>query len=78
MAVSIALLFFGFISPPQGKIDASVIQACFLILIYPTLYTVFILVLRGINVHWDIKNGHIMLNKEQEDEIKIEENTKKQ
>lgn len=61
--ITIILLTWGFVLPPKGKIEQSVIQACFMIAFYPTLYSIFIIILRGINVHLDIKNGKIELNK---------------
>ena len=61
--ITIILLVWGFILPPIGSIDPSVIQACFVVAFYPTLYSVLIVILRGINVHMDIKNGKIELNK---------------
>ena len=72
MGVTIGLLFWSFITPPPGDINDNVLKACFIISIYPTLFTLFICVLRGLNVHYDIKEGKITVNSKK-DETTIEE-----
>lgn len=73
MSVTIGLLVGGFITPPPGEIDDSIFKGCFIISIYPTLFTVFICVLRGLKVHYDIKEGKITVNSKK-DETATEEN----
>lgn len=73
MSVTIGLLIGGFITPPPGEIDDSIFKGCFIISIYPTLFTVFICVLRGLKVHYDIKEGKITVNSKK-DETATEEN----
>lgn len=77
MGATIGLLTWGFITPPPGEVHDSVLKSCFIISIYPTLFTTFICVLRGLNVHYDIKDGKITIGskkKEEEDETCTEEN----
>lgn len=75
MLTTIGLLIAGFICPPPGEINRSIIEACFIIIIYPTLFTAFICVLRGMRVHYDIKEGQITINsKRKENETPTEEN----
>jgi len=62
LTATLGLLVGGFISPPPGEIDESIFKACFILVIYPTLITVFICVLRGMKVHYDIKEGKISVN----------------
>ena len=62
LATTLGLLIGGFLLPPPGEIDDSVFKGCFIISIYPTLFTVFICVLRGMRVHYDIKEGKITVN----------------
>lgn len=66
MGATIGLLVGGFILPPPGEIDRSILEACFVIVIYPTLFTAFICVLRGMKVHYDIKEGQITIGKSHE------------
>ena len=77
LTVTLGLLIGGFILPPPGEIDGSVFKGCFIISIYPTLFTIFICVLRGMNVHYDIKEGKITVNTKhkeaEENETTIEE-----
>lgn len=77
MTVTIALLVGGFITPPPGEIDESIFKGCFIISIYPTLFTIFICTLRGMHVHYDIKGGKITVGtkrkEDQEDETITEE-----
>ena len=73
MSVTIGLLIGGFITPPPGEIDDSIFKGCFIISVYPTLFTVFICVLRGLKVHYDIKEGKITVNSKK-DETATEEN----
>ena len=72
MATTIGLLIGGFITPPPGEIDDSIFKGCFIISIYPTLFTVFICVLRGLHVHYDIKEGKLTVNTKK-DETTTEE-----
>ena len=73
MGATIGLLIGGFITPPPGEIDDSIFKGCFIISVYPTLFTVFICVLRGLKVHYDIKEGKITVNSKK-DETATEEN----
>lgn len=73
MAATIGLLIGGFILPPPGEIDRSILEACFVIVIYPTLFTVFICVLRGLKVRYDIKGGRVTIGDKQ-NEATVEEN----
>lgn len=75
MAVTIGMLLGGFVLPPPGEIHSSVFKGCFIVCIYPTLFTIFICVLRGLHVHYDIKEGQITIGSES-DEITPEENGK--
>lgn len=77
MGITILLLVYGFITPPPGEIHNSVLKACFIISVYPTLFTLFICILRGFNVHYDIKQGKVTVDsrkKDIENEINIKEN----
>lgn len=75
MAVTIGLLVAGFIAPPPGQIDESVFRGCFIISIYPTLFTVFICILRGLHVHYDIKGGKITVGSKENKEDNNNETT---
>lgn len=76
MSATIGLLIWGFITPPPGEINDSILKGCFIISIYPFLFTLFICVLRGLNVHYDIKDGKITVSskKKDNDETASEEN----
>lgn len=69
LGVTIALLVWGFITPPPGEVDDSILRSCFLISIYPVLFTLFICVLRGLNVHYDIKGGQITIGNNKKKEV---------
>lgn len=74
MSITIGLLIGGFIIPPTGEIDESVFKGCFIISIYPTLFTAFICILRGLHVRYDIKEGKLTVNTKK-DETTAEEST---
>ena len=62
LGATLGLLTAGFITPPPGEVDDSILKACFMISVYPTLFTAFICVLRGMKIHYDIKDGEITIN----------------
>lgn len=75
LGVTLGLLITGFLLPPMGTIDPSVFKACGIIAIYPTLFTVFICALMGMDISYDIKEGKVKINHEGAEvpEVKIPE-----
>lgn len=67
LGVTIVLLIAGFILPPPGKVDESVFKACAIISIYPTLFTIFICILKGMNVNYNIKEGKFTVTSTNDD-----------
>ena len=48
-AVSVILIITGFILPPQGEIDGSVLTACGILFAFATLETVHIAIRKGVD-----------------------------
>lgn len=60
--VSIALIATGFLLPPQGQIDGSVLTACGEILIYPILHIVWSAIHKGTDVTVQHGNTSVSIN----------------
>ena len=64
--VSVGMIVSGFIIPPCGVIDGSVLQGVGLLLLFPTLLYAFRAIELGINVKFSKGDASIELNKGKE------------
>lgn len=63
-AVSVVLIITGFLMPPRGEIDGSVLTAVGELLVFPSLAFGFRAIMAGMELHITHGNTHIEVSKD--------------
>ena len=67
LAVSVLLIVGGFLMPPRGEIDGSVLTAVGELAVFPTLAYGFRAIMMGMEIHINHGNTHIEISKDDDE-----------
>jgi hypothetical protein len=67
LAVSVLLIVGGFLMPPKGEIDGSVLTAVGELAVFPTLAYGFRAIMMGMEIHINHGNTHIEITKDDDE-----------